>query len=124
MFLLNRFINCFNLFYTHNVCVFFESVYTGRTPQFPVLFFHLYVSRKRNSIKRVADAVSKSYCGKTRGVEEREKLISSCVAEKKFKGNGADCRDPTSDHAFVSGVYVIFSPFLSLARIFVQLTYS
>ncbi|EFN66337.1 hypothetical protein EAG_07081 [Camponotus floridanus] len=40
---------------------------------------------KRNNIKRVADAVAKSYCGRTRGIEEREKLISSCVAEKKVQ---------------------------------------
>jgi len=36
---------------------------------------------------------------------KREKLISSCVAEKKeFKGNGADCGDLTSDRVFVRGV--------------------
>lgn len=103
------------------VWVYFQLIYTDRTLQFRVPFFHLHTFRKRNSIKRVGDAVAELYRGRTRRVEEREKLISSYVAEKKkFKGNGADYRDLTSDfHAFVSGVCNFFLHFsLSLSYMF------
>lgn len=58
--------------------------------------------------------MAESYRYEGRRVEEREKLISSCVAEKKeFKGNGADCGDLTSDRVFVRGVCNPSSVFLS-----------